>query len=55
LIVNGAIIATVYARGTDGRHEQGSQALVIQLKQGDDIAVQNVATDDAIYGDPTIY
>ncbi|XP_060581502.1 complement C1q-like protein 4 [Ruditapes philippinarum] len=55
LIVNGAIKASVYARGTDGRHDQGSQALVIQLKQGDDIAVQNVAADDAIYGDPTIY
>ena len=55
LVVNGAIKASVYARGTDGRHDQGSQALVIQLNQGDDVAVQNVAADDAIYGDPTIY
>ena len=55
LVVNGAIKASVYARGTDGRHDQGSQALVIQLNQGDDVAVQNVAADDAVYGSTSFY
>ncbi|XP_053399483.1 complement C1q tumor necrosis factor-related protein 3-like [Mercenaria mercenaria] len=55
MVVNGVNKASVYARGTDNRHDQGSQVIIIQLQQGDDISVQNVAADDAIYGDGTIY
>ncbi|XP_045206773.2 complement C1q-like protein 2 [Mercenaria mercenaria] len=55
VVVNGKNKGSAYARGTDGRHDQGSQAIIVQLQQGDDVAVQNVAADDAIYGSDGIY
>ncbi|XP_045206763.2 complement C1q-like protein 4 [Mercenaria mercenaria] len=55
IVVNGVIKASVYARGTDTRHDQGSQVMIIQLQQGDTISVQNLAADYAIYGDGDIY
>lgn len=53
--VNGVHGDAIYARGTDGRHDQGSQMIIAQLNQGEDVSVQNIAADDAIYGDGSIY
>ncbi|XP_045206770.2 uncharacterized protein LOC123559013, partial [Mercenaria mercenaria] len=55
IVINGKNKASAYARGTDGRHDQGSQAIIVQLQQGDDVAVQNLDADDSIYGDQYIY
>jgi hypothetical protein len=55
IVVNGVNKGSVYARGTDGRHDQGSQAILIQLQKGDDVAVQNHFKDHAVYSDGDIY
>ncbi|XP_045206771.2 complement C1q tumor necrosis factor-related protein 3-like [Mercenaria mercenaria] len=55
IVVNGNNKASVNARGTNGRYDQGSQAIDVQLQQGDDVSVQNAAADDSIYGDAKIY
>jgi hypothetical protein len=55
IVVNGVNIGSVYARGTDGRHDQGSQAILVQLQKGDDVAVQNHFNDHAVYSDGDIY
>jgi hypothetical protein len=55
IVVNGVNKGSVYARGTDGRHDQGSQAILVQLKKGDDVAVQNHYNDHAVYSDVDIY
>lgn len=55
LVVNNVVKTSVYARGTDGRHDQGSQMIVTQLQQGDDVAIQNYEVDDAIYGSTFFY
>ncbi|XP_060572135.1 uncharacterized protein LOC132730271 [Ruditapes philippinarum] len=55
IVVNGNKKASIYARGTDGRHDQGSQAIIVYLHQGDDVAVQNIISDHVIYGDSQVY
>ena len=55
IVVNGVRKASIYARGTDTRHDQGSQALVVSLQQGDDVAVQNPYNGHAIFGNADIY
>ena len=50
IAVNGVQKGSIYGRGTDGRHDQGSQALVVSLQQGDDVAVQNIYNDHSIFG-----
>jgi hypothetical protein len=55
IVVNGSYKASIYTRGTDGRHDQGSLAIIVYLHQGDDVAVQNLANDHAIYSDSYIY
>jgi hypothetical protein len=55
LVVNGLIKASAYARSTDGRYDQGSQTLVIQIQQGDVVAVQNLIVKSELFGDPYIY
>lgn len=38
------------ARGTDGRHDSGSQSLIIRLSKGDRVTVRNYANGGNIYG-----
>ncbi|KAL4240090.1 hypothetical protein ACF0H5_000884 [Mactra antiquata] len=54
-VINGTPSTAIYARGTDNRHDQGAQMIIVSLNQGDDVSVQNTAADDAIYGDASIY
>ncbi|XP_045195286.1 heavy metal-binding protein HIP-like [Mercenaria mercenaria] len=51
IVVNGTEIVRLNGRGTDGRHGNGAQTVVIALKKGDDVSVQNVRTDDDYWGD----
>ena len=53
IVVNGVFKASIY--GSNDRFDQGSQAIVVSLQQGDDVAVQNRDNDHAIYGDAYIY
>lgn len=55
IVVNGVNKANAYARGTDNRLDQGSQLIVVQLHQGDQVAVQNKMDDDAIFGNADIW
>lgn len=41
IAVNGSAKVRIYARGTDGRHDTGSQALVLRLNSGDVVSVHN--------------
>ena len=55
IVVNGVNKASIYARGADDRYDQGSQAIVVNLQQGDDVAIQNFFSGHAIHGDANIY
>ena len=50
IAVNGKNMANFYARGTDGRHDSGSQMIVVTLNQGDDVSVQSNSTPESVYG-----
>ena len=51
IVQNGNNVGVIYAHGDSGRHDQGAQTVVIQVKQGDEIWVKNIdITDDQIYG-----
>ncbi|XP_045198853.2 C1q-related factor-like [Mercenaria mercenaria] len=50
VVVNGTVIVRLNGRGTDGRHGSGAQTVVVTLKKGDDVSVQNEANDDAYWG-----
>ncbi|XP_045211430.2 collagen alpha-2(VIII) chain-like [Mercenaria mercenaria] len=55
IVVNGVNMANTYGRGTDNRLDQGSQAVIVQLQKGHQVAVQNKVDDDAIFGNQDIY
>ena len=55
IVVNGANIADTYGRGTDGRLDQGSQSVIVQLQKGHQVSVQNKVNDDAIFGNQDLY
>ncbi|XP_053379901.1 heavy metal-binding protein HIP-like [Mercenaria mercenaria] len=55
IVVNGVKKVTAYARGTDARFDQGSQAVIVHLQKGDDVAVQNYLADDGIFSNPDIW
>lgn len=48
--LNNDDVAYIYARGTDDRHDQGSQTIILKLKQGDIVSVKN-QKPTRIYGD----
>ena len=50
IVVNGVVVSRIYTRGTDNRHDQGSQTILLHLKHGDDVAISNDDVDDSIYG-----
>lgn len=50
LVVNNASVARINVRGTDTRHDQSSLTAVLELNAGDDVAVQTVYEDHALYG-----
>ena len=43
-------LSKIYARGTNDRHAQGSQTIILEMKKGDNIAVLN-ERGTRIYGD----
>ncbi|KAH3706154.1 uncharacterized protein LOC127857887 [Dreissena polymorpha] len=52
IVHNGNIVTHIYGGGDSGRHDQGSQTVVIKLNAGDEVAVQNVdKPDNNIWGD----
>ncbi|KAH3715283.1 cerebellin-3-like [Dreissena polymorpha] len=52
IIHNGNIIARIYGHGDNGRHDQGSQTVVLKLNVGDEVAVQNIDyADTNIFGE----
>ncbi|XP_052227967.1 caprin-2-like [Dreissena polymorpha] len=52
IVHNGNAVAHIYGHGDNGRHDQGSQTVVIWLNVGDEVAVQNVENpDNNIWGD----
>ncbi|XP_060582692.1 complement C1q tumor necrosis factor-related protein 6-like [Ruditapes philippinarum] len=55
IVVNGVNIADTYGRGTDGRLDQGSQFVIVQLQKGHQVSVQNKVKDDAIFGNQDLY
>lgn len=40
-LLNGEKVSHIYARASDGRHDQGANTVVLQLKKGDTVCVQN--------------
>ena len=49
-ILNGKRIAFIYAHGTEGRHDQGANTVILQLNKGDRVCVVNRYTS-TIWGD----
>lgn len=50
ITVNNTRKAKFYARGTDGRHDTASQALVLVLNKGDVVSAKNEYDGGKIYG-----
>jgi len=50
IVLNGHLVAQIYTRGTDNRYDQGSQTILLHLKQGDDVSIQNDDLNDTIHG-----
>ena len=50
IVLNGRVVAQIYARGSDSKHDQGSQTILLHLKQGDDVSIQNDDLDESIVG-----
>ena len=47
--LNGRNMAYIYAHGTEGRHDQGANTVILQLNKGDKVGVVNHHTS-TIYG-----
>ncbi|XP_045198854.2 heavy metal-binding protein HIP-like [Mercenaria mercenaria] len=50
VVVNGTVVVRLNGRGTDGRHGTGAQTMVVTLKKGEDVSIQNTHNDDAYWG-----
>jgi len=51
ITVNGITIAMVFGHGDSGRHDQGAQTVIVNLKVNDEVDVRNVKFDhDVVYG-----
>ncbi|KAH3771412.1 hypothetical protein DPMN_172729 [Dreissena polymorpha] len=44
MVHNGNIVTRMYCHGDGGRHDQGSQTVVVQMFAGDSAAVKNIDT-----------
>ncbi|XP_045187629.2 cerebellin-2-like [Mercenaria mercenaria] len=49
--INGSDVVKMFERGTDNRHGSATQTVVVQLKKGDDVAVQSLVPDHTYWGD----
>ena len=51
MVHNGNPVTNIYCHGDSGRHDQGSQTVVIKMNAGDEVAVRNFYhADDSIWG-----
>ncbi|XP_053395418.1 complement C1q tumor necrosis factor-related protein 3-like [Mercenaria mercenaria] len=50
LVQNGTTVANIYVRGTEAPFSSSSMTAVLQLKQGEDVAIRNVDTDEYLHG-----
>jgi len=52
ITVNGIQIAHIFGHGDSGRHDQGAQTVIVNLKVNDEVDVRNIQLDhDVVYGD----
>lgn len=51
IMLNGNTVANINERGTGNRHGSGSQAVILQLKEGDRIYVKNSGAASALWGE----
>jgi len=50
--VNGNTVAKVYGHGDSGRHDQGSQTVLVRLDINDEVYVRNIdIANDYVYGE----
>ncbi|XP_053374375.1 cerebellin-4-like [Mercenaria mercenaria] len=49
--INGSDVVRMFERGTDNRHGSATQTVIVQLKKGDDVAVQSLSADHTYWGD----
>ncbi|KAH3715120.1 hypothetical protein DPMN_057826 [Dreissena polymorpha] len=50
IAVNGNLVAQIYGHSDNGRHDQGSQTVVIKLNAGDEVAVQSTQSNGDVWG-----
>ncbi|KAH3706452.1 hypothetical protein DPMN_065838 [Dreissena polymorpha] len=50
IAVNGNLVAQIYGHADNGRHDQGSQTVVLKLNAGDEVAVQNRQSNGDVWG-----
>ena len=51
ITVNGIEIAKIFGHGDSGRHDQGAQTVIVNLKVNDEVDVRNINLDhEAVYG-----
>lgn len=50
LVKGGSSMANIYVRGTESPYASSSMTAVLQLKQGDDVAIRNVDNDEFLHG-----
>ncbi|KAH3715704.1 uncharacterized protein LOC127855545 [Dreissena polymorpha] len=51
IVHNGNVVTRITSHGDSGRHDQGSQTVVIKMNAGDEVAVQNSEyPDESVYG-----
>ncbi|XP_045157568.2 uncharacterized protein LOC123523887 [Mercenaria mercenaria] len=50
-VQNGTTVARIYVRGTESPFASSSMTAVLQLKQGEDVAIRNVEADEYLHGD----
>ncbi|XP_045169959.2 uncharacterized protein LOC123532568 [Mercenaria mercenaria] len=50
LVQNGTTVANIYVRGLESPYASSSMTAVLQLKQGEDVAIRNVDTDQSLHG-----
>ncbi|KAL4237479.1 positive regulation of adiponectin secretion [Mactra antiquata] len=55
IVVNGINKADAFAHGDANHEDTGSQTLVINLNQGDDVAVQNGRANDDVFGNGNMW
>lgn len=54
-VVNSIHKSTVYAESLNSAEDTSSQTIILQLQQGDDVAIQLIKNTTEIYGSPNLY